>query len=896
MTNFKIDFSHPWLLLLLIPAAAVILIPYLRLAKKYRCTRNRITSIVLHSIVMVLCVSVLAGMTFSYDVPNKENEVLLLVDMSFSNRESEDSKDEFIRTIIEECDSQFKLGVVTFGYDQVYAAELTNDTDKVYGRYLKAPRPDGSATDIASAFRYARTLFAHPKTARIVLISDGLETDGDISSTIKSVAAEGIKVDTVFFPTERKENEVQLIGVELPDYNITVGDTFNIGLTLQSSFEGQGTVTVYDNDSASETQVLVNFTAGVQTIELEHSFALPGMHELRFEIVGIDGDTLNENNEYHSYIYLQVFDKILIVERTADESQKLSGLLNDEYNVTVTTADDTEKMPDSLDELCEYDQVILVNIAFSDMPDGFEDILHSYVYEAGGGLFTVGGDRIDGQGQTVANAYNRADMMQSTYYKQMLPVQAIDYTPPLGVMIIIDRSGSMGSGAGSNLELAKEGAMSCLNVLTQRDWCGIMTLETDYSEEISLTPMTQMNKIVAAIDSIETGGGTVFQGAIARAGKALEALTRVEKRHILLVSDGMPGDSFTDYGAEIEHNYKTRGITFSIITVGGNASADIEKAAEVGHGHCYSVKDVLTLPEVMKDDLSAPEIKEVEYEEFTPTINEHTSVMNGITQENMPKLSGYYGTKLKDDASAPLMGKYVPIYAQWKYGKGMVGSFMCNLSDEWSGEFFSSATGIRFVHNVVGVLFPTEDIRSKDINVQLKEDNYSTQLSIFTKVERDQTIEVTVTGPPSATNGIQTEQKFVATVDDYSRITFKNLQPGVHKIHIAKKDASGNVLSQYTTYRTFSYSAEYNMFFDPEECKLLLAELAQNGNGQMITDPWDVFKEASKSIHKVRDPRLPFLIIAIVLFLLEIAVRKFKFKWPHELIREYREKKALKAE
>ena len=33
------------------------------------------------------------------------------------------------------------------------------------------------------------------------------------------------------------------------------------------------------------------------------------------------------------------------------------------------------------------------------------------------------------------------------------------------------------------------------------------------------------------------------------------------------------------------------------------------------------------------------------------------------------------------------------------------------------------------------------------------------------------------------------------------------------------------------------------------------------------------------------------MILAIVFFLADIAVRKFKFKWPHELIREYKEKK-----
>ena len=37
------------------------------------------------------------------------------------------------------------------------------------------------------------------------------------------------------------------------------------------------------------------------------------------------------------------------------------------------------------------------------------------------------------------------------------------------------------------------------------------------------------------------------------------------------------------------------------------------------------------------------------------------------------------------------------------------------------------------------------------------------------------------------------------------------------------------------------------------------------------------------------------MILVLVLFLLDIAVRKFKFKWIHELVRERKEKRAAKT-
>ena len=54
-----------------------------------------------------------------------------------------------------------------------------------------------------------------------------------------------------------------------------------------------------------------------------------------------------------------------------------------------------------------------------------------------------------------------------------------------------------------------------------------------------------------------------------------------------------------------------------------------------------------------------------------------------------------------------------------------------------------------------------------------------------------------------------------------------------------------------------------------------------------------IYEEIAKTLKRSYDPRIPFIITALVLFLLDIAVRKFKFKWPHEIIRDAKAKKLL---
>lgn len=897
MSNFHIHFDYPWLLLLLIPAIFFALLPYFRLSKKYRRTRNRVVSIVLHTAVMVMSICVLAGMTFRYQVPNSRNEVILLVDVSDSGMETENDKNEFVRSVIEENDFSGRLGIVTFGYNQVYAVELNDDLNGMYERYLRADRPNTSGTNMAAALQYASELFTNPESAKIILLSDGAETDGTATSVIRSIVSEGISVDTVYFPEERSDSEVQIVGVVMPDYNVAVGDTFSLSVSVQGSLSVPATITLYDNDVAYEP-ISVQLSEGTQTVEVEHSFALPGMHELRFSIES-EGDTLTENNVFCSYMYLESFDDILILERTEGESSYLTSMLENAYNVTVEKITDEEAVPSTVDELRKYDEVILVNIANADMPSGFDEILYEYVNEYGGGLFTVGGNKTDETtGQTVANTYNREDMY-GTLYQEMLPVEAIDYTPPIGVMLVIDRSGSMlvndETTGKTVLELAKEAAKASLQSLSDRDYCGVMTLENTYNEEIEMTPIPQKARILAAIDSIsDDGGGTMFAPSLKRAGDALK-LIDVEKRHIIMLTDGMAGDAAEVYGEQIKLNAE-QGITLSIVGINPNSSAAaaMEAAAELGGGRFYDVdaNQMTELTRILREDLTVPEITDVNYETFTPQIDDHTSAVNGILQSEMPTLDGFYGTKVKTginyaEVDTPLMAAYVPIYAQWKFGKGSVGSFMCDLSGVWSSDFVNSPVGVRFISNVVNGLFPTQNIKPQDIEVKFTDDNFTSQVSIFTSLSETESVDVTVMGPPEEGETQPTIQSVPpSAAERYSRTEFVMDRLGIYTVLIEKKDGEGNVVSSRTIYKAFSYSDEYDAFSDGEANKLFLVQLAAEGDGNLITDTTQVYDGLKKSVDRETDPIPALAIAAIILFLLDIAVRKFKFKWLHEIVRD----------
>lgn len=904
MTNFSVLFTNAWWLLLLIPAFATTLISYFKLNKRYRFTRNRIVSIVMHLIIMILSIALLAGMTMEYYKPNTDVEVVLLVDQSYTLDDSENEVDNFVKEIIDSCNSQYQLGIVKFGYDQVYAVELTNDMTKVYSGYLTSEVPDTTATDIASALTYTASLFKHPESARIVLISDALETDSEAKDVIKSLSANGISVDTVYFPDENQDSEVQIISANASVSKVEINSPFDMLLTIQSSFAGSATLTPYDN-AIEGIPVSIELVEGYQEITVPYSFAWGGMHVVSFELTA-DGDTIAQNNSFTSYYYLETFSEVLIIESISNESSMLSSVMKEELNATVVNVADTENMPESLEELREFDEVILLNVANNQLPDGFDLILQQYVRDIGGGLFTVCGNTADStEDNWTANAYYRKDMFDSIY-QEMLPVEVVNYTPPAGVIVIVDASGSMLNGGkyeNSKLSYAMAGVTGSLEALSERDYFGIMTLSDSYSEKLMLTPRAQRNKILAAISTLEqdaisgklVAGGTIFSAALERARVALASRSDLEKKHIIIITDGEPTSTDTE-----AYLYEARliaglDITMSIygINSSSNAEATMKRLLKEAGGkdenfHYVAEGNYENMSKIMREDLNVPEIEDVNYETFTPTINAQGSVTNGILQDKMPTLDGYYGVKIKEGATAYLMGKYTPIYTQWDYGKGRVGTFACDLNGTWSADFLASETGSALLNNIIYALFPSESVRVTDIEASYTGDNYTTNLSIYTELGEDEKIKVTVSGQDGS------EQIFILDANTgFSRLTFATKSVGLNTILIQKLNAKDEELSSKTIYKVLPYSKEYLAYRDTEAAEKLMTMLSADTDGVVVEEPAQIFENAVEYLHIVIDPRLLFTIIIIVCFLIDIAVRKFKWKWPHEIIRDKRLKSRM---
>jgi Mg-chelatase subunit ChlD len=872
VSNISVVFENPWWLVLLFPGIFLALFPFFRLKRKYRRNANRIASLCLHLAIVLMLTSLTAGFTVRVESVSIKNDVLLVVDTSESTEPAKNKIDNFIRQTIAQSGEAYRIGIVAFAAEPTYAVKLTANTRRVFSDYESASKPRGGASNIEQALNFAKEQLSIPQNSRVILISDGLETDGAGRAAAGALAADGIRLDTVFFPSGTSDREVKIVSVEVPP-RIGLGVSATVSVTVQSAAAGNARLQLFANDALySERPIgLSGATDSYASSYVPHA---PGLHALRVKIVA-ENDQILQNNEYWTFISIEDDDpKILLLESVPGEAEKLRSLYDARFTVDVKNILDA---PAAIGGLQSYDEVVLVNVANADMPEGFDALLSAYVGVYGGGLFTAGGSR----------AYRQEDM-QDTLYEGMLPVNITETVDPsVGLMVMIDTSSSMyrenvnPAYMGENrLERGKQAARDIINTYSRdKDYIGLMQFDGRAMVRSQMVPATQKQALLAAVDQITGGSGSVYTDALLEAESMLIAFDRTDIKHILFVSDGdVQNDSrYNDVVSRIA----SRGIRLSVLGIGSGGSANTAALTEVaarGEGTYIHADQQASQSEVSGNAraiLDAVRGSSDDIGSFTPYIYRNTQALQGIAK--LPDAGGYYGARAKNpgDVVLSVAAGGDPFYVEWAYGTGRVGSLLCDLSGVWSEKYFTDPMGVLFLENIAAkCLFPSIPLRNRDITAVFTPQNLISHVSIETESAVGDRIQAMLGAPDGGRESVTLTQQSQNT---YSA-EIKTELPGVYALELIKTDRNGNLLSQTTAYTAFSYSQEYAGFADTAACAGFMADIAQSGNGRVLYPTDRLFGTTAESVTEMYDPRILFLSLSIVLFLLDIVFRKFKLK------------------
>lgn len=518
-----------------------------------------------------------------------------------------------------------------------------------------------SQSDLARALQVAQAA-GHQ---RALLISDGGESLGNALLSLPD-----FPVDTLYLPSQANTRLVSLI---TPD-SVSSGETVEVTAIIESDqatslrllpeVNGVSLDAIAQDIGEGRTAIPFRFLAG-ENATLEISAALQ---------LTIEQPTQDDSQS----AFINVDDRapILVIGDPA-----AATLLSEQgFDVSLTG-------PESVSAPLEYSAIIIRQSAAS-FTTGQLELLEDYVLN-GGGLMMTGGPESFGFG-----AWYR------TPVENVLPVNTDLRTevdlPLVALVIVLDRSQSMSTGNPSKIDLAKEGAISVVDLAYRDDLLGMVVFSDASSTEwtFNLRRATDQGKreMLDAILNIETEGGTVLQPAFEQGIAALQQ-TDAAIKHLIILSDGKLYDGGNVFGAtgnivnfnEIAAAALLLGITSSTIAIGEGADFEqLSSIAQAGGGRYYEALNVSTLPQIFTNEALTATRSLLREDALTPTVRSHPLIPANTGAA--PSLDAYIATTLKENAETLLDGlQGEPILAVHRQGLGRTAAFTTDLNG-WSGE------------------------------------------------------------------------------------------------------------------------------------------------------------------------------------------------------------------
>lgn len=827
MSNIELRFERPWLFLLLIPALALILLPYFRMPKRRRKTAKRIVPVVLHCVMAALLIVLLTGFTI---VRNTDNQaVVILVDHSDSTLSVRSAIDQRATELQKQLRKTASVKTVVFGGDQA--------------EKLQADLAVADATDLAAALDYAAALLPDDKVGRIVVISDGKQTDGDSAAAAQYLHSQGVRIDTVWVDSSTTGREAQ-IGAFTGPATAFVGDTVTLNAVIESNSKSTMILSVHDGqEEVYNRQLTVDDTGTV--LEIEVPAQKPGVHSYRLTMQA-DQDTLSENNIAVTAVEILEKPHILLLAGDSTDTSGLEAALKNEAELTVCTS---SKAPRKLAELCDYDGVILMNVHADDLSKSFGQVLSRYASEFGRSVIAVGGTETFMYGS-----------MRNTAFEEMMPVDfSLSRTSEddaVALMLVVDCSLSM-SQQSAYMSVAKQGSIKCVESMTENDFVGLISFNQEATVEAPLEKNTRDHKdsLNRIISGLTTSKGTYYTDALSLAHQEL-LKSEAEIRHILFVSDGGPADStYTELFPAISAD----GITVSTIALGHESTVLSDMADNCG-GTYYFVQEATELPNIMLSLTQHVTVNSLMTGAFAPRTVSNTLSL----PENLPMLEGYLGTTLKRGADVYMtVEDENPLLASHAWGKGTVTVFTSDLTGRWSSAWLQNPT---LIAEVFGNFLPKE--------------HHDSALTVETATGV-RSITLTVCTPDTEGYVLTMEgDGFSGQLSTSSPGVYRGTVPakgiGSYGVTVTQTDLKGNVVDTWSATVPIAVNKEYDAFADSGAD--LMKSISVYGGGLAVVNVQTLAEVTAEEISTVKDLRIPFGILFALLFIADIGIRKLRWK------------------
>ena len=812
-----------------------------------------------------LCV-LLALLGVSIKMGSSGTATVFVVDLSNSNEEHLDEMESYLRKTVTGMPAHNVYGIVTFGKDALVEQFLSSEQH--YAGLMTVP--ESSATNFEEAVSRALTLIPGGYNGRIVVLTDGKETSGDIQRMAQALSASGAEFLTLLYEDEEKA-DAYIDNVTLPA-NLHPGDKYSVTVLVESNYETDAVLEIYNGSRiAASNQVHLNKGSNrfVFTQQVSDDAGSNAMEILRAQVRAV-GDTCRENDVYNAYSVVEAAPRVLVISGKNTGVSGFASVLNaagcDYSTVSALNA------PDNIDAMLQYKSIILVDTYIDDLPTGFLNHLETYVKDYGCGFICCGGEdsfALGGYRDTVLETVLPVDMH----------LRSVDEKPSMAMVMVIDRSGSMtgsvgGSGA-SNLDIAIRAATVAVDNLEDSDYVGVLTFDDRYSWQVELTKVDDRAGIKEEIEKIDDGGGTTIKPALQEAFRAL-VQSEASVKHVVLLTDGM-GET-TDF-RDIVEAYTSAGITLSTVAVGdGSDTQLLERLANNCSGRYYYSDISSDIPKIFAQEVFLGGDSYIQNGEFGLSVRRGHELTANLFTEGWPILYGYVSATPKTASSSIISSaeKDDPILTVWQYGLGRTVAWNSDVTGEWSGAFVGREDYVQLWKRIVD--YSTGNANMGEDRVDVVTVGEETRVVYQTgNYSSDTEILATVIDP----EGNAQDVKLYATSPGTYETSIPTNRTGLYHFNIRRTE-SGEIQSYMTTAAAVQFSYEYK--FDVSTAPYL--SFAQQ-YGRMITPVENIWTRITTGAGEKRSLTNWLLGLAIFLFLADVTMRRFQyvpqFEWAEKM-------------
>lgn len=804
--------------------------------------------------------------------------VVYSVDVSDSVNEARNQALEMVAGTAAEKPATDQAGLVVFG--RTAAVEYPPRETFPFEKYINS-RVSQDATNLEQSLALSAAMLPEEHLGRIVLVSDGTETVGQLKDIIDDLQARDVRVNVV--PIEYDySHEVLLERLDLPRF-VRLGETYEASVVLSSLATGKGTLVLSDGENTIARQE-VEFEAGKSRYSIPIKVDQAGYYEYSARIeVSPAEDSRSENNEVRNYLYLEGPGRILVVTdpqgNPADWRAMVQALRQGERQVDVQSALEFPYDPLSL---MPYDAVIFADVAADSMLGTQVDALHDSVRNLGVGFLMVGGPNSFGPGGWQGSVVEKAlPISMEITNKKILPK---------GALAIILHTCEFPQGN----SWAKRITKKAIQVLNSEDLVGALAQTMNGDEWIfELTPASKYSELVPLINNSEIGDMGTFATTMQMGFDAL-VKSDASSRHMIIISDG---DASPPTPALLEKFIENEVSVSTVAVFPHNGdTAILEEIAGVTGGRFYYPSDPNQLPSIFIKEAKTLRRSQLQIRDFIPSRVNTDPMLKDIVES--PQLHGYVLTSPKEDpratillASPPTEAEIAagdteadPILAVWRYGLGVTAAFTSDLTERWGKDWVSWDQYQQFVNQMITRISRTRREQYLRVYTYVNGNEGVVVVEDFHPSETLLDITVSVTGP----NSFEQSQPVRQIAPRRYQTSMPLKGEGRYQVMIGATDGT----RRETAYAGFivSYSPEYLRF---RANPIVLRDIAAKTGGIEL-DADQSPAELAGTIFGDRQPKRSsrpifdwFLMCIACLLPLDVAIRRVQLDlgWVRRLFR-----------